>query len=78
MKRTTKGGGIFIMTPHKFIAGLIATVLSLISMIIGIMLVNSVTLTFWQMICYDLLFVLQFAAFLWCAIVYAKNPQYGD
>lgn len=57
----------------KFIVSLVATVLSLIAMIIGIMLVNSVNLTFWQMICYDLLFVLQFLTFLWCAILYRRD-----
>lgn len=57
----------------KFIVSLVATVLSLMAMIIGIMLVNSVNLTFWQMISYDLLFVLQFLSFLWCAILYRRD-----
>ena len=67
-----------MMTPHKFIAGLIATVFSLLAAIVGIMLVNSVKLTFWQMICYDLLFIVQFLTFLWCAIVYARKPDGTD
>ena len=43
------------------------------AMIIGIMLVNSVRLTFWQMISYDLLFVVQFLTFLWCALLYGRQ-----
>ena len=62
----------------KFIVSLVATVLSLMAMIIGIMLVNSVSLTFWQMICYDLLFVLQFLTFLWCAILYRRDLYSGN
>ena len=57
----------------KFIVSLIATVFSLMAMIIGIMLVNSVRLTFWQMISYDLLFVVQFLTFLWCALLYGRQ-----
>lgn len=57
----------------KFIVSLLATVFSLMAMIIGIMLVNSVRLTFWQMISYDLLFVVQFLTFLWCALLYGRQ-----
>ena len=57
----------------KFIVSLVATVFSLMAMIIGIMLVNSVRLTFWQMISYDLLFVVQFLTFLWCALLYGRQ-----
>ena len=67
-----------MMTTYRFLVSLAATVFSLFSMIIGIMLVNSVQLTFWQMIWYDLLFVIQFLTFLWCAILYGRRQSCSE
>ena len=64
-----------MIKPYRFLVGLVATVFSLFSMIIGIMLVNAIALTFWQMIWYDLLFVIQFLTFLWCAILYGRRQN---
>ena len=64
-----------MMKPYRLLVSLVAAVFSLLSMIVGIMLVNAVRLTFWQMICYDLLFVFQFLTFLWCAILYTRRKD---
>lgn len=60
---------------YRLFVSLLATVFSLLSMVVGIMLVNSVTLSFWQMVCYDLIFLGQFVVFLWCGIVYYRIPE---
>ena len=60
---------------YKFFVSILATVFTLLSLIVGIMLANSPTLTFMQMICYDVIFIGQFLTFLWCAILFYRNPQ---
>ena len=62
----------------KLIIGIIATVFSFAAMVLGIMLVNFVNLTFWRMIWYDLIFVVQFLTFLWCAIVFTRRSCEAD
>lgn len=57
----------------RLLISLIASVLSLISMIVGIMLVNALNYPFWRMIGYDLIFVCQFLSFLWCAVLYTRK-----
>ena len=65
-------------TPYKFFVGVLSTVLSLMSMVVGIMLTNSVTLTFWKMISYDAIFLFAFLTFVWCAILFTRNPGTSD
>lgn len=55
--------------------GAIAGIFSLVSMVLGIVLTNSVNITFWRMIAYDMVFVVQFLTFLWCAVVFARNQD---
>lgn len=55
--------------------GILAAIFSVISMVLGIMLTNSVNITFWRMIFYDLVFVIQFLTFLWCAVVFTKSQN---
>ena len=64
--------------PFQFLVGILATVFSLLSMVVGIMLTNSVTLTFWQMICYDGIFVIAFLTFLWCAVLFTRSCGESD
>lgn len=59
---------------YKLFVSLLATVLSLVSMVVGIMLANSVELTFTQMLAADGLFVLQFLGILWCGLVFYGKP----
>ena len=71
-------GGNSVSKSYKLFVSLFATVMSLLSLAAGIMLVNSLTFGFWQMIGYDLIFVGQFFTFLWCAIIYYRNLKQDD
>ena len=61
-----------------FFVGVLATIFSLLSMVVGIMLTNSVTLTFWRMICYDAIFVIAFLTFVWCAVLFTRSSKDTD
>ena len=58
---------------YTLFVSLLATVFSLAAMAAGIMLANTAPVTFWQMICYDLIFIVQFLTFLWCGLVYYRQ-----
>ena len=64
--------------PFQLLAGVVGALFSLIAMVVGIVLTNSVSITFWRMVLYDMAFVLQFLAFLWCAVVFTQKPDYRD
>ena len=63
---------------YKLFVSLLATVLSLIAMVLGIILTNSVTLGFWQMLSYDAVFILAFLSILWCGLVFYGRPCQND
>lgn len=65
-------------TAFQLMVSVLATIFSLLSMIAGIMLANTAVLTFWQMIVYDLVFILQFLTFLWCAVIYVRKNNDAD
>ena len=63
---------------NKFLAAVIATVFTLAALVTGIMLTNSVSISFTRMICYDLIFVGQFLTFLWCAVTFYPRQESQD
>ena len=75
LKEEIFSGGIEMMKPYQLFVSLFATVCSLLTLVIGIMLVSGSGLTLFQTACYDLLFVGQFLMFLWCAILYGRSAE---
>lgn len=61
---------------YQLTVSLLATVLSLVSMVLGIILTNSVQMSFSRMVVCDAVFVLQFLSILWCGLAFYGNRDF--